>query len=85
VCLLRSSDEASVDALADDLERDALRRPAAHALEGRSNDPDQVPVVLAAKNSSRFRGNTRRWSSRPVSFPHHAQANAASSRDRHAR
>ena len=42
-------DETGVDALARDLERDALRRPAADALERRSDDSDQVAVVLPAK------------------------------------
>ena len=41
--------EVGVDALARDLERDALRRPAAHSLEGRSDDSDEMAVVLAAK------------------------------------
>src|SRR5687767_8204420 len=40
--------EVRVDPLARDFERNALRRPAAHALEGRSDDSDQVAVILTA-------------------------------------
>ena len=41
--------EVGVDALARDLERNALCGPAADTLEGRSDDSDQVAVVLAAE------------------------------------
>ena len=39
--------ERTVDAVAGDLERNALLRPATHELEGRPHDANQVPVVLA--------------------------------------
>ena len=41
--------EVPIDTLTRDLERNPLRRPPAHALEGRPDDSDEVPVVLAAE------------------------------------
>src|SRR5262245_36160147 len=38
--------EVTIDPLERDLDRDAARRPGRHHLEGRSDDADQVPVVL---------------------------------------
>src|SRR5262249_31133340 len=40
--------EAAIDALERDLERDAARGPSGHELERRSDDANQVAVVLAA-------------------------------------
>ena len=41
--------EIAIDAAANDFERNSARRPAAYALERRSDDPDEVTIILAAE------------------------------------
>ena len=51
--------EVAIDAAARHLQRHAARRPAAHLLERRPDDANQVTVVLAAEIRLDLRGSTR--------------------------